>query len=68
MGFVCLFVLMLYIPLTIFQLNRDGSSSAEPVLSQDKCVLLKDHNTVNVVGTQENRLNETVFLSTQSIC
>ena len=37
-----LFDLILYIPSTIFQLCRDGSSWVEPVLSQDKCVLLKD--------------------------
>ena len=30
--FVCLFDLILYIPSTIFQLNRDGSSWVEPVL------------------------------------
>ena len=42
----CLFDLILYIPSTIFQLNRDGPSWVEPVLSLDKCVLLKDHNTV----------------------
>ena len=30
---VCLFDLILYVPSTIFQLNRDGSSWAEPVLS-----------------------------------
>ena len=29
----CLFDLILYVPLTIFQLNRDGSSWVEPVLS-----------------------------------
>ena len=29
----CLFVLVLYVPSTIFQLNRDGSSWVEPVLS-----------------------------------
>ena len=29
----CLFDLVLYIPSTIFQLNRDGSSWVEPVLS-----------------------------------
>ena len=44
--FVCLFDLILYVPSTIFQLNRDGSSWVEPVLSYDKCVLLKDHNAV----------------------
>ena len=31
--FICLFDLILYIPSTIFQLNRDGSSWVEPVLS-----------------------------------
>ena len=41
--------LILYIPSTIFQLNRDGSSWVEPVLSKDKCVLLKDHNAVTRV-------------------
>ena len=46
---VCLFDLILYVPSTIFQLNRDGSSWVEPVLSQDKCVLLKDHNAVTPV-------------------
>ena len=30
---VCLFDLFLYVPSTIFQLNRDGSSRVEPVLS-----------------------------------
>ena len=30
---LCLFDLILYVPLTIFQLNRDGSSWVEPVLS-----------------------------------
>ena len=29
----CLFDLILYVPSTIFQLNRDGSSCVEPVLS-----------------------------------
>ena len=45
----CLFVLILYVPSTIFQLNRDGSTRVEPVLSLDKCVLLKDHNAVTPV-------------------
>ena len=30
---VCLFNLILYVPSTIFQVNRDGSSWVEPVLS-----------------------------------
>ena len=33
LAFVCLFVLIIYIPSTIFQLNRDVSSWVEPVLS-----------------------------------
>ena len=45
-AFVCSFDLILYVQSTIFHLNRDGSSWVEPVLSKDKCVLFKDHNTV----------------------
>ena len=39
-----LFCLILFLTSqsTIFQLCRDGSSWVEPVLSYDKCVLLKD--------------------------
>ena len=47
--FICLFDLILYVPSTIFQINRDGSSWVEPVLSKDKCVLLKDHNALTSV-------------------
>ena len=32
-GFVCLFDLILYVPSAIFQLNRNGSSCVEPLLS-----------------------------------
>ena len=39
---VDLFDLILYVPSTIFQLCRDRSSWVEPVISSDKCVLLKD--------------------------
>ena len=42
-------LLILNVPSAIFQLNRGGSSWIEPVLSWDKCVLLKDHNTVTPV-------------------
>ena len=45
----CLFDLILYIPSTIFQLNWDRSSLVEPVLSYDKCVLIKDHKAVTPV-------------------
>ena len=38
----CLFYFVFYVPSTIIQLCRDGSSCFEPVLSYDKCVLLKD--------------------------
>ena len=44
--FCFLFDLILYIPSTNFQLNRDGSSWVEPVLNLDKCVLLKDDKAV----------------------
>ena len=37
-----LFDLILYVPSTVFQLFTDGPSWVEPVLSKDKCVLLKD--------------------------
>ena len=46
---VYLFDLILNVPSTIFQLYWDAYSWAEPVLSEDKCVLLKDHNTVTPV-------------------
>ena len=44
-----MFDLILYIRSTIFQLNRDGSSWVDPVLSYDKCVLLKDHNALTQI-------------------
>ena len=44
-----MFDLILYVPSTIFQLNMDGSSWLKPVLSYDKCVLLKDYNAVTLV-------------------
>ena len=44
-----MFDLILYVPSTIFQLNRDWSSWVEPLLSKDKCVLLKDNNAVRLV-------------------
>ena len=40
--FVCLFDLILYVPVKFFSVISDGSSWVEPVLSKDKCVLLKD--------------------------
>ena len=46
---IVLFDLILYIPSTIFQLNRDGSSWVDPIISWDKCVLLKDHSAVTPV-------------------
>ena len=50
MSLRCLFDLILYVPSIIFQLNRDGSSWVEPVLSYDKCALIKDHNAVMPVS------------------
>ena len=60
--FVCLFDLILYVPSTIFQLNRDWSSWVEPVLNLDKCVLLKDHNAVTPV-----RLKPAAPVSSQAL-
>ena len=62
--FVCLFDLILYVPSTIFQLYRDGSSLVEPVLSLDKCVLLKDHNAVTTVRLEPVALRSRVKHST----
>ena len=39
---ICLIDLIFTSQSTIFQLCRDGSSWDEPVLSKDKCVLLKE--------------------------
>ena len=60
----CLFDLILYVPSTIFQLNRDGSSWVEPVLSLDKCFLLKDHNAVTPVRLKPPALLSRVKHST----
>ena len=51
-----LFDLILYVPSTIFQLDRDRPSWVEPVLSWDKCVLLKDHNTVTPARFDRSRV------------
>ena len=40
--FVCLFDLILYVPINIFSVISDVYSWVEPELSKDKCVLLKD--------------------------
>ena len=63
-GFVCLFGLILYAPSTIFQLYRDGSSWVEPVLSENKCVLLKDHNAETLVRLEPAALWSRVKHST----
>ena len=39
---VCLFDLILYVPVNNFSAMSGGSSWVKPVLSKDKCVLLKD--------------------------
>ena len=59
-----LFDLILYVPSTIFQLYRDGSSWVEPVLSLDKCVSLKDHSTVTPVRLEPAALRSRVKHST----
>ena len=38
----CLFDLILTTQSTLFQLCQEGLTCVEPVLSKDKCVLLKD--------------------------
>ena len=62
--YFCLFDLILYVLSTIFQLYRDGSSWVEPVLSWDKCVLLKDHNAVTPVRLEPAALRSRVKHST----
>ena len=66
-----LFDLILYIPSTIFQLNKDGSSWVEPVLSKDKCVFLKDHNAVTPVRLEpkapRSRVKHSTTESLQSL-
>ena len=42
----------------------DGSSLVEPVLSYDKCVLLKDHNAVTQVRLEPTALRSRVKHST----
>ena len=64
LNLVCLFDLILYIPSTIIQLNRDGSSWVEPVLSLDKYVLFKDHNAVTPVRLEPAALRSRVKHST----
>ena len=61
---VCLFDLILYVPSIIFQLYRDESSWVEPVLSWDKCVLLKDHNAVTPLRFEPAALQSRVKHST----
>ena len=61
---LCLFVLILYVPSTIFQLNRNGFSWVDLVLSKDKCVLLKDHNAVTPVRLKPAALRSRVKHST----
>ena len=59
----CLFDLILYVPSTIFQLNRDGSSWVEPVLSYDKCDLRNDHSAGTLVRLEPPAL----ILSSQAL-
>ena len=56
-----LFDLILYVPSTIFQFNRDGSSWVEPVLSKDKCVLLKDHSAVTLVRLEPSVSSQALY-------
>ena len=58
---MCLFDLILYVPSTIFQLNRDGISWVEPVLSLDKCVLLKDNNAMTPARLEPSVSSQTLY-------
>ena len=64
---VCLFDLILYVPSTIFHLYRDESSWVEPVLSLNKCVLLKDHSAVTPVRLEPAALRSRVKHSTTEL-
>ena len=49
----CLFDLILYVPSTIYLLCRNRSSWVEPVLGEDKCILLKtQHNDAGEARTR----------------
>ena len=64
----CWFDLILYVPSTIFQLNRDGSSWVGPVLCWDKCVLLNDHKAVTPVRLEPAAPQSRAKHSTLSHC
>ena len=51
-------------PLNNLSVMRDGSSWVEPVLSLDKCVLLKDQNAVTPVRLEPAALRSRVKHST----
>ena len=62
---ICLFVWFVSLrPLNNLSVMRDGSSWVEPVLSYDKCVLLKDHNAVTPVRLEPAALRSRVKHST----
>ena len=67
-----MFDLILYVPVNIFQLCRDGSTRVEPVLSKDKCVLLKntsDSFTILglwVLGLAVSNINESPLQTNES--
>ena len=66
LAFVCLFVCLFdsLRPLKNLSVMREGSSWVEPVLSKDKCVLLKDHNAVTPVRLEPAALRSRVKHST----
>ena len=63
-----LFDLILYVPSTIFQLCQDGSSWVEPVLSKDKCVLLKDTTVTPVRIEPVTPRSRVKHSTTQPLC
>ena len=70
--FICLFDLILYVLSTIFQFNKDRFSWAEPVLSYDKCVLLKGHSAVTPVrleaAASRSRVKHSTTEPLRSLC
>ena len=63
------FDMILFVPSTIFQLYRGRSSSIEPVLSYDKCVLLKDNNAVTPVKLEAAaHMSQVKHSTTEPLC
>ena len=66
--FVCLFDLILFLPSTIFQLNREGPSWVEPVLKARINVLAQGHKAVTPVILEPAAPRSRVKHSTTLAC